>query len=75
LRKNDGANRRRYKVCWEFPHVPLEADLFDGLVSSYREGDCRVDPVRFVRALTDVRREMYDFLDDDRPRRRAPDAA
>lgn len=51
---------------WEFKG----GDALEGHLNTYQDGHARVNPLEFHRKLKTVRREMYDFLEVDKHRKR-----
>jgi hypothetical protein len=62
-------DERQDKARFIFESVsPEEKDALTQIVSLFRAGSARVEPVRFLREVGSVRGQLYDFL-DGKPRR------
>jgi len=55
-------------VSWSYEE---HDEQFVRVLTDYRQGDCRVDPLRFSREIATVRRAMYNLLGVT-PKRVAP---
>jgi hypothetical protein len=52
-----------HKSEWVFPlGEEDDREYFEDLMSQVEKGDYQVEPIRFLRDVGQIRRQMYDFL-------------